>query len=323
MSPGGELRKGGHQIDWTMINLVRGPSERSFFIPQSSRNMLSGKDHLYMDTEKQIPDILKSGMSALRRISGIMCKVVMVLLAVFVLWNLGTIVNTYQQLRHMHITCADNQPLASVQHNFLPADEFRLLSESLPNHPLVSRNSLAEDKFNTTVGWLVKFNRDSLESFRNNPLFQLALPYVDRVLIPEANAFVFNLLVCEETRNKIAVHPHFDNTVGLKLKYKSRIDIYLAHQVNVLYTSIPDGVKGGELDVWPFGNDDVEDGKVVVRPAENLMVAFRGDAYHKVRGFQSPSKDSRISLVFEQYHIPESMYYQTVPYCENRECHTA
>ena len=39
-----------------------------------------------------------------------------------------------------------------------------------------------------------------------------------------------------------------------------------------------------------------------VAPAENVLVTFRGDAHHMVRGFNATGK--RVSLVLEQYRLP-------------------
>lgn len=281
-------------------------------------------DDMLIGVVKKAPDPTGSNKAILRSVLMKCAKVGIISLLILTAWILIRIANGNDESPIVHSSCADTQPLVSVHHNFLPPDDFRALSKSLPTHPLISKNNLSEESFNSTEGWVLKFNGESVQNVRSNPLFQLAVPYIDRVLVPEANAFVFNLLVCKESSNEIAVKPHFDNTVGLKAKFGPRSDTYLAHQVNVLYTSVPVGVKGGDLEVWAIGTDRApENGKVVVKPAENLMVTFRGDAVHQVRGFKSPGKDQRISLVLEQYKLPDNLYHQTVPYCENEECDTA
>jgi hypothetical protein len=71
---------------------------------------------------------------------------------------------------------------------------------------------------------------------------------------------------------------------------------------------------GGRLNIWPIGADDDELAEsLTVTPAENKVLRFRGDALHQVLKHQSPHlKQSRVSLVVEQYVVPER-YYSALP----------
>lgn len=42
-----------------------------------------------------------------------------------------------------------------------------------------------------------------------------------------------------------------------------------------------------------------------IRPVENSFAQFRGDSYHRVRGYGTATSRQRVSLVLEQYSIAE------------------
>lgn len=83
---------------------------------------------------------------------------------------------------------------------------------------------------------------------------------------------------------------------------------------------MPEGFKGGQIEVWPNKEEYTEYTKASLSPVENMMVEFRGDAFHKVKGFTSHNNEERISLVFEQYQIDDEFYPYTIEYCINTEC---
>ena len=43
--------------------------------------------------------------------------------------------------------------------------------------------------------------------------------------------------------------------------------------------------------------------QVILRPVENTVVSFRGDACHRVEWFSSAKGTARVSLVVEQYRL--------------------
>ena len=43
--------------------------------------------------------------------------------------------------------------------------------------------------------------------------------------------------------------------------------------------------------------------QVILRPVENTVVSFRGDACHRVERFSSAKGTARVSLVVEQYRL--------------------
>lgn len=82
---------------------------------------------------------------------------------------------------------------------------------------------------------------------------------------------------------------------------------FLAHTVSVMYVSVPPDMQGGQLEL--LGNmttysdaDGVEPPPIdSVFPVHNLHAEFRGDSYHRVRGYATETSILRVSLVLEQY----------------------
>ncbi|CAD7702320.1 unnamed protein product [Ostreobium quekettii] len=223
----------------------------------------------------------------------------------------------YLNTHVVYTSCREDQPLAVVRGGFMPDKAFEEIRSAAAGDPLALRNELNEDNFKYTRGWVVKFNREGLARVRGNDSWAYAVRYFDAVENPEANAFVMNLLVAEQppAGEGDAVGPHFDDTVAIFSEKE-----LLAHQVNVLYVGVPEDIEGGQLEVWPYQYTDRETYKTVIQPRENSMVEFRGDACHRVRNFQSPSGQARMSLVVEQYIVPPGLYASTAEFCFANEC---
>ncbi len=52
--------------------------------------------------------------------------------------------------------------------------------------------------------------------------------------------------------------------------------------------------------------------QVPIRPIENRLLSFRGDAHHRVESFASPAGKNRMSIVCEQYKIQPQDYHLVV-----------
>ena len=89
--------------------------------------------------------------------------------------------------------------------------------------------------------------------------------------------------------------------------------------VSVYYLLVPTEMEGGELELFA---DLVQKKRPDERvyPIEGDLVTFRGDAYHRVTqvrqrvGAEAPptaTESLRVSLVLEQYRIPERVYEHT------------
>lgn len=240
------------------------------------------------------------------------------LLGAAVIWAVGRLVWLLVADEIQYRTCDPDQPLVMVKQNFLPQDVFDELRERSIGDEMAGTATVLNDyNFAMTTGWVVRFNRDGVERFQADERIRWTLPFFNRVADRASNAFVLNLLVCKQTGNvsSDAVGAHGDDTLAILASGD-----FMAHKVNVLYTVVPSNMEGGELEVWPWEHAFDELNKAVVTPVENTMVEFRGDAYHKVKGFSSPSKGHRIGIVLEQYRVPDIFYDKTVPFCFGNDC---
>lgn len=88
-------------------------------------------------------------------------------------------------------------------------------------------------------------------------------------------------------------------------------------------------MKGGELEL--LGSPDSVYGpggytgeglapaleKIV--PKENMHAEFRGDSLHRVRAYETDTADVRVSLVLEQYKVPEEDLKYLVKYAHKQK----
>lgn len=217
-------------------------------------------------------------------------------------------------------TCPSSQPLVRLFPNYLPHPMFESLRKDLHASASLSDSSLLEDNFGHTTGWMIRFSAEGIHRVRSHPKFSMVMPYFDKARNSEANAFVINYLVCNQPpEGENAVNFHLDNSVAMMSEVTSNYTI-VAHQVNVLYLDVPEGIEGGNLEVWPFERGSTELDKTVVSPGENLMAEFRGDAFHKVGQMKLPDGKQRVGIVFEQYKIMENFYSYLIPFCVGDDC---
>lgn len=218
------------------------------------------------------------------------------------------------------ISVLPHQQLVRRVEGFMPDHEFERVQRCLREHPLTGKSVLDDTSFAATRGFVIGFNREGIQHFKNDVRFECLHTYFDRAVYHGANAFVMNVLVCHMPTNEsdIVVDLHIDNTV--RTYYPG---IVYAHQVNVLYMSVPHDMIGGQLQLFKYGADPrlTETGQLksreeiirsipdkVILPQENTMVAFRGDTYHRVMGYSTDTSARRISLVLEQYQVPSWLY---------------
>ena len=183
-------------------------------------------------------------------------------------------------------------------------------------------------------------------SFCTHDKLRCLTPYFDHVVLKDANVFVMNVLVVPPSATEsmdgsgsiggiggmgggggmgsgggLAVRAHWDNTLAICTLQHS----FLAHQVDVCYLSLPEGMKGGELCVWtpPAATASTSASASastsastsspptttvastaaastaaatgapdeIVSPQLGLHVSFRGDAKHGVRAWSAASEE--------------------------------
>ena len=227
----------------------------------------------------------------------------------------------YQWSKVRYLTTTEEQPFATVTDNFLTFSEYAAVKRCALEHPkLRVRGGLNDAGFSKTRGFVVKFNLEGVDKFQTSPDYACFAPVFEKLRLPEANAFVMNVLLCElgdydqYNADELSVGMHLDTTVGIYSRH-----MFIAHQVSVLYNSVPEDMVGGELEMFPYGTGypefEAAPGKKVT-PKENTLVTFRGDAFHQVRSYKTKTGSERVSLVLEQYKIDKDMYGKTVRYLE-------
>jgi len=212
----------------------------------------------------------------------------------------------YETLLQM---CPSNFKKFHIEDNFLSKRECIMLSEYIKYHKLLSRSSLNPDNFGSTYSFQIYFNKYSKNDFLNSP-YNLKPIYdiFERIKQPGTNAYVFNpivldgLRVFEKNTNKIRYH--YDDTLDLS---DNMGKLYLPVCVTILYIQVPEKFIGGTLKMHDFGYLECHNlGIIEIRPEVGKKVVFRGDMHHGVSSLYCSKDTKRISLVFEQYNIPEN-----------------
>mmetsp|Transcript_2780 Transcript_2780/g.6195 ORF Transcript_2780/g.6195 Transcript_2780/m.6195 type:complete len:272 (+) Transcript_2780:3-818(+) len=213
------------------------------------------------------------------------------------------------------ISCLPTQAMTRGVESFMPDEDFAWMQQCLEDHPLIGDQVLNPGIFSSTVGFFLAFNRAGIPDLRADPRFECLVPFFDRAHSGDANAFVLNLLVCHKPTNEsdVVVDLHLDNSVGFWLK--PTLSAILAHQVKVLYVSVPKDMSGGVLEVFAYNrglpsNDEqvLNNPDKRVKPEENKMIVFRGDSYHRVLGYTTKTSYPRTSLVLEEYKVQPWLY---------------
>ena len=185
----------------------------------------------------------------------------------------------------------------STHSDALPSDEIKALLDTVLESPYLAESDLNEG-FSGTKGFSLLFKRDQLE--RAKELMPSLSPYFAKVLKPKANAFFLNPLVIHGGG---AVGAHADKTLS------SYIDsVPYPFCVSVLYLSLPQPRTGGNIVFHRWF------GRHTISPRENLLLEFPGWLKHEVTELKSESEAPRVSIVLEQYRLPEASLEQLIPW---------
>ena len=228
-------------------------------------------------------------------------------------------------------------PLVVERTDIFSDDARKKLLDAAFRHPASRKQALSEH-FKRTRGFVLQFNDAGAARLRDSGDFGFLAPFFDAMHDNEANAFVLNVLIVPPSpasERAPAVGLHRDNTVGV-----SSARVFVAHSVSVFYLQVPPGMRGGELNLYAEAPDDQEGGDgyppdAVVRPTQGATANFRGDAYHKVNRWWyaghaadeddeevfDEEEDMRVSLVLEQYRLPESAAAHTTEFALIRDDH--
>jgi hypothetical protein len=176
----------------------------------------------------------------------------------------------------------------------LPAATVESIRKAILESPLLGETNLSE-LFSGTYGFSITFWREVLPELKER--FPAFTPFLDAALLPNCNVFLLNPLLIQNGRG---VSPHLDRSL---ISYDGGIGSPVA--VSVLYVQVPEPLAGGELRLYHRGRQ-VE----ALTPRQRSMVMFRGDLVHEVVSVAAGApalSTARISLVVEQYRVPERL----------------
>jgi hypothetical protein len=185
----------------------------------------------------------------------------------------------------------------------LPAEANAAIRSAILDSSLLGETNLSS-QFSGTYGFSITFRRESLpEVTARYPAFA---PFLEAALLPGCNAFLLNPLLIQNGRG---VEAHIDRSMGL---YG---DMGCPVAVSVLYVQVPEQLSGGELRLYHRGRQ-----VAALKPQPRSLVTFRGDMVHEVVSVGAGAPElsaARISLVVEQYRLPEALLHR-VPQLELR-----
>jgi hypothetical protein len=195
-----------------------------------------------------------------------------------------------------------NFPLVSIEDNFLSPNECENLKKYILNHELL--------KHNWDNSYVIRFNtnENSKKMFLHHNLGTIYKIF-ENIKQPGTNAYIVNTAILDNSNNKTGKHNdikfHCDDTIEIK-DFMGRFIMPVC--TTVLYISIPENYTGGNLILKPFASKNNEK---VYKPKQGRKLTFRGDMNHCVEPFFCDYTTKRISLVFEQYKIPDKYIHKT------------
>jgi len=209
-------------------------------------------------------------------------------------------INVYAGMERCH---DPEYPFVQIQDNFYTPERCKELSNYVSKHKYTGKSTL--NGFEKTKGFVVMFSSRHEQKFADTfkPIYEV----FKQVRIPGTNAYIFNPVLIEPSSDKIERSIDFHYDVSLEEQTKTNEGRnYLPIAVTVIYIELPDTYEGGHLRLSKFGAVD-SSGIRRYKPKLGRKFTFRGDALHCVEPIYCKNpKSKRISLVFEQYKIPES-----------------
>lgn len=191
-------------------------------------------------------------------------------------------------------------PLIDIQDDFLSHEECKELKDYILNHKLLNNDWNKND-------FIIRFNtsEDSKKMFLEKKLEKIYKIF-ERIKQPGTNAYIVNTAILSNSINLSKyniIEGHYDDTIEIHDWTKRSI---LPVCTTVLYINVPENSEGGDLYLSPFGLKGGLKTKMRYTPKQCRKLTFRGDTNHLVKPFFCKNNtEKRISLVFEQYKIPD------------------
>ena len=230
-----------------------------------------------------------------------------ILTVILITFLLYYIINTYIYDIDIHIcskrTHAVGYPIIQLQDDFYIPKRCKELANYISKHKFVGRSTL--NGFGKTKGFVVSFSSQHEKKFLDT--FQPIHEVFKQIQEPGTNAYIFNPVIIEHSTkgNEKSIPYHYDMSLDDQVKTLFGRS-YLPVCVTVIYIQLPESYKGGRLCLGEYGSIDESDVKKY-KPKLGRKFVFRGDAIHHVEPIHCKGgKGKRISLVFEQYRLPES-----------------
>jgi hypothetical protein len=183
----------------------------------------------------------------------------------------------------------------------LPVDATEAIRAAILGSSLLGQSNLSA-QFSGTYGFSMTFRREALSEVTDR--FPAFAPFLDAALLPDCNTFLLNPLLVQNGRG---VDAHIDRSMEF---YGVGIGCPVA--VSVLYVQVPEHLAGGELRLYHRGQR-----VAALAPRPRSVVTFRGDLVHEVSAVEAGAPElsaARISLVVEQYRVPEALRARVPPF---------
>ena len=185
--------------------------------------------------------------------------------------------------------------LLDEKENFESKSQCDKISKHLLEHPSMVEGQGFSIYFDETDDLESKFKKHNL-----NCIYEI----FKRVRQPKTNSHVCNIMVvptCNDTTDKeISVGGHYDGSIE-ETDFFGKY--YMPLCTTVLYLQTPKKFTGGELFMKKYYDDKTY---AQIRPMVGKYVRFRGDMFHGVHKMYSDESTCRLSIVFEQYIIPNT-----------------
>lgn len=225
------------------------------------------------------------------------------------------------------------QALYRVIDDALSPADLEMMKFHIAYHPLVLSAPVLQTKTISEVkGFTFYFSK---KGFRENQdELSFLQPFIDNVIDDEANYFSLLVVLVHpnittiERKNEsppgVSVHHDMDIVFN---EYGPMTEFVMPHTTSALYLNVPPRIIGGKLTLWQWELDDFLGMRhctshapaARLKPRNNRIVQFRGDAPHGVEPFwviedvhqiqpdEHPHmayfNSRRVSLVLQQYRL--------------------
>lgn len=111
---------------------------------------------------------------------------------------------------------SEKDAFVEILPNFLSLDEFNALRMACIDHELTVVSDGSDVYPTSTSGWVVKFSSKGINRFKNDLRFQKFIPFFNKIVGQQSNAFVMRLLVASANpEGNVTVARHREENVAI------------------------------------------------------------------------------------------------------------